>query len=408
MFFIIYRRWGFVFVLLAALIGFLLLLLTHSLSLPLLAIAALWIYYGRDSIDPETEELIPSNSVYFVPLWIWGSIVLVPAVLLTLFEVSVGRPLAIAAAREREAKGEAQAAVPAAQNDVPGFPAQPRLIDDPRSQIQPAPSQVTPVAQPAQAVAVAPMPPAKPKTLQESRRDFEKGQDLAKNGGAEIQKIAPELRITDVKTLRPGQRIWKYWGSHWQPVRVLSVADPSTLVIHWSGYSTAWDERVPLDQFRSAKPDPNEWPPPSADEDERGLIDVRKPDRGADFYVGSRFLCDTDRIWLPVEIKRAASPTTVEVHWCSFDKQWDETVATSRLRLPIEKPPFGARNEEPPGDAVTFITDLDAGEILMRQGFDWKPVRHVENLGIDHVLVTEDRRSTSRKVDRSSLRIVTK
>jgi len=409
---VVYRRWGLAFALLGVLIGFLLLLATFSFSLPLLAMAGLWIYYGRTGTDPETGEPLPPSSVYFIPLWVWGSILLLPATLLTVFELTVGRPLALVAAAEERKQAELRG----------GDPAPKQLPDTPAVSVAPGAAKqasLPPVADRAGATPGPPTPPAakpstaaapRPQTLAESMKVLEETRAFARK---EFEKAHPEPpppgeAVTDSRTLKPGQRLFARHGFHWSPVRVVAIAKPDTLVVHWVGYATVWDERMTIDRVRLGAQVDSFAVGMNVDKDERDLVPTRKPDRGAVMAPGMRFLCDTDDFWLPVEIVREVPPSSVRIRWVSFDSRFEETVPATRLRLPVEEPPWGSRGPIP-GDAVTLLTDLDGDRpILFRNGFEWKPVKGLEALGIEHVLITDPKvQGAPRRVKRSELRVQT-
>lgn len=406
---IIYRRWGLAFALAGALVGFLLLLATYSFSIPLLAIAALWIAYGRAGVDPETGEPIPSNSVFFIPLWVWGSVLLAPALLLTAFEVTVGRPLAMVAAAQRRREMMEQEV-----DGPPVLPAPPQ--EGPPSAIDgsgPPPGfgsvTATPATPPPDRPPPRPVPTGKTRTLEEAQRELAKQHEAAQKAfrDAHPEPPPPGQAVTETRMLKPGQKLLGKSGFYWGSARVVAVADPGTLVIHWVDQATAFDDRLKLDQVRINGEKDLDGPFGLKEKDEQDLVHVRKPDRGAATEPGMRFLCDTDGLWLPVEIVRKVSPESVQVRWMSFDRRFDETVPVSRLRLPIAEPPFGIHRAPPPGEPVTLLTDLQKdGPILHRFGFEWMEVQRAEAVGIDHVQFFDPRYPDQlRKVKRSELRV---
>lgn len=403
---VIYRRWGLAFALAGALVGFLLLLATYSFSIPLLAIAALWICCGRAGIDPETGEPIPSNSVFFIPLWVWGSVLLVPAVPMAAFEVAVGRPLAMVAAAERRREMADSEFIETPVRPGPSEGGPPSAID------QNAPLPPRRALPNASAAPSQPAPTAKPRTLAEAQQELAKQHEAAQKAFREAhpEPPPPGQAVTETRILKPGQKLLGKSGFHWASARVVAVADPGTLVIHWVGQSTAFDERLKLDQVRINGEKDLDGPFGLKEKDERDLVHVRKPDRGAATEPGMRFLCDTDGLWLPVEVVRKVAPESVQVRWMSFDRRFDETVPASRLRLPVSEPPFGIHPAPPPGEPVTLLTDLQKdGPILHRFGFEWMEVLRAGAVGIDHVQFFDPRYPDQlRKVKRSELRVQTR
>lgn len=407
---VIYRRWGLAFALAGALVGFLLLLATYSFSIPLLAIAALWIAYGRTGVDPETGEPIPSNSVFFIPLWVWGSVLLVPAVPIAAFEVTVGRPLAMVAAaeRRREMAELSPADLPAPTPAPEERP--PTTID--QDGPPPGLGSVAGTTPPPDRPPPRPVPMGRTMTLEEAQRELAKQHEAARKAfqDAHPEPPPPGQAVTETRMLKPGQKLLGKNGYHWACARVLAVADPGTLVIHWVDQATAFDERLKLDQVRINGEKDLDGPFGLKEKDERDLVHVRKPDRGAATEPGMRFLCDNDGLWLPVEVVRKVAPESVQVRWMSFDRRYDETVPASRLRLPIAEPPFGIHRAPPPGEPVTLLTDLQKdGPVLHRFGFEWMEVRVAEAVGIDHVQFFDPRYPDQlRKVKRSELRVQTR
>lgn len=400
---VIYRRWGLAFALAGALVGFLLLLATYSFSIPLLAIAALWIAYGRAGVDPETGEPILSNSVFFIPLWVWGSVLLLPAVLMAAFEMAVGRPLAMVAAAERRREMAEPELVGAPVLPVPSEGGPPGGIDQnaPHPPLRAISNTSVPPSRPA--------PAARPRTLAEAQRELAQQHEAAQKAFREAhpEPPPPGQAVTEPRILKPGQKLLGKSGYHWGSARVVAVADPGTLVIHWVDQATAFDERLKLDQVRISGEKDLDSPFGLKEKDERDLVHVRKPDRGAATEPGMRFLCDADGLWLPVDVVRKVPPESVHVHWISFDRRFDETVPASRLRLPVSEPPFGFQQAPPPGEPVTLLTDLQKdGPILHRFGFEWMEVLRAEAVGIDHVQFFDPRYPDQlRKVKRSELRV---
>ncbi|MCA8997677.1 MAG: hypothetical protein KDA80_11845, partial [Planctomycetaceae bacterium] len=76
---IIYRGWGLALLGAAIVLFPMLFLATGSFSVPVVAIAALWIWLGRRKFDEETGEDIPAPSVFFIPVWFYGALLTIPA-----------------------------------------------------------------------------------------------------------------------------------------------------------------------------------------------------------------------------------------------------------------------------------------------------------------------------------------
>lgn len=81
---IIYNLRGFLFGVAGLAVAVVFLVLTKFLTAGLVALGAFWIFFGRSpGIDPETGKKRPAGSIFFIPLFVWGILVLfltVPAV----------------------------------------------------------------------------------------------------------------------------------------------------------------------------------------------------------------------------------------------------------------------------------------------------------------------------------------
>ena len=88
---IIYRGWGLAWAGAGLVILPMLLILTGSVSCPLVVISSLWIRYGRARIDKESGETIPSPSVFFIPIWFYGAVLSVFALIFVGVETVNGR-----------------------------------------------------------------------------------------------------------------------------------------------------------------------------------------------------------------------------------------------------------------------------------------------------------------------------
>lgn len=80
---IIYNLKGLLVGLAGLAFGILILFLTRSLTLGIVAITMIWMAYGRSTIDKTTQEKIPAASVFFIPLFYWGiltAFLVVPAI----------------------------------------------------------------------------------------------------------------------------------------------------------------------------------------------------------------------------------------------------------------------------------------------------------------------------------------
>ncbi len=98
---IVYRGFGLVWILLGGLLAFILLALTQSLTVAAAGTAALWIWRGRGRINPETQERLPSPSVYFIPVWFYGAALVPASVIFLIVELNSGRVLSTTGDREQ-------------------------------------------------------------------------------------------------------------------------------------------------------------------------------------------------------------------------------------------------------------------------------------------------------------------
>ncbi|MFO0915876.1 MAG: hypothetical protein U0795_23155 [Pirellulales bacterium] len=76
---------GAVFGLLGLSVGFVVFGLTRSLTAGLVTLSGIWCWFGRTKANPETEEMSPAPSIFFIPLFYWGmllALAIVPAIAL--------------------------------------------------------------------------------------------------------------------------------------------------------------------------------------------------------------------------------------------------------------------------------------------------------------------------------------
>lgn len=352
---IIYRGWGLAWAGAGLVILPMLLVLTGSVSCPLVVISSLWIRYGRAKIDKESGEIIPSPSVFFIPIWFYGAVLSVIALILVGVETVNGR--AINWGRDLE-------------EDDTEF-VQNEISDEPRD----ADPQTDPGFAPGDTVTID----AGPKPDHAGTSTGTPPNDTTTKPSDPSSRAVPEPEIafgepvTDETELAPGQKLAAHWGRKWYQVSV--VADDDRLVrVDWLG-SNAWKANpvarttlrvVSDEEFEECVRYGNDAPVSPGD-----VI-------GDDVVIntGDMLVCEAFGNWLPVRVQGVEDDGRVKISWLNFDKKWNESVDRSRLRTPPDKSksPSTSRSSKTgtsadgnaPGIQVTDETELAPGQKLAR------------------------------------------
>lgn len=94
---IIFNLMGAVVTISGLLAGAVLLVLTGKVTIAILAIVSIWMYFGRSKADKETGEKQPAPSVFFIPMFFWGIVgclALFPAVMIDIaMALNDGKPV---------------------------------------------------------------------------------------------------------------------------------------------------------------------------------------------------------------------------------------------------------------------------------------------------------------------------
>jgi hypothetical protein len=131
---VIYRGFGLLWIFLGGLLAFILAVLTQSLTVAAAGTAALWIWRGRGRINPETQERLPSPSVYFIPIWFYGAVLVPASVVFLVVELNSGRVLSTTGDREQaiaEASGLTIDDQSVSDDDAPRI----RMVDESAGEI---------------------------------------------------------------------------------------------------------------------------------------------------------------------------------------------------------------------------------------------------------------------------------
>lgn len=123
--FVFYRGLGLVWALLGAILAPILLFATSSLSVALFAVAGFWIFFGRGNFEPkaltdlDNEGRPKSPTVFFMPVWFYGALVVPLALVAAGIEFANGRILVPRDQDERQAAADSgQSAFDAANDSI--------------------------------------------------------------------------------------------------------------------------------------------------------------------------------------------------------------------------------------------------------------------------------------------------
>lgn len=341
---VIYRGWGLLQFALGVCV-FVVLLISGTLTLPLVGVAAFWLYYGRGKLDPESGERAPSPSVYWIPVWFYGAVVVPIALTVGGLELINGRFLAgndveIDAPVAEFDASESEFDERVTQTDAPG--------DPPTGEDRVAATQT--------------LRPARPTT----------------GRPAPVEENLPGTAVTMETEIRPGLRLISKWGKRWYPVEVVGFGQGESLLVDWLGWGNYRSRPKPRSELRLIAEDEwDQYPPydePSTEPPGAQVAAASKLSRGQEL------LCHVSAVWLPVTVKSVEDNGAVTIRWKGFRDSFDETVSRSRLcRDP----------DAPPGRPVTNETVFSPGQKLAgRSGSGWYQVVVVgvgEHVHVDFV-----------------------
>lgn len=385
---IVYRGFGLVWILLGGVLAFILAVLTQSLTVAAAGTAALWIWRGRGRINPETQERLPSPSVYFIPVWFYGAVLVPASVIFLVVELNSGRVLSTTGDREQaiaEASGLTIDDQTIGDDSTPRI----RMVDESTGEIttieipqhdpsddtasaladqgssksaEPA-SQTTSLsapenktdALPQENVASAPpadepdtaeapsaqSPATEPQSPARSRRPVDPRQRIADArqnrsrsrssvaGASADSDTSPGNPVTNETVLRPGQKLAASWARKWYQVVVVGI-DNRGIHVDWVG-SNGWrNNRVRQETLRVV-----------SDEEFAECLQYGKDEpllpgevlaAGEEPSASFMYLCEAPGSWIPVRALSTLDDGTIEVDWLRFDATQNSAVPAERLR----------------------------------------------------------------------------
>lgn len=361
---IIYRGWGLAWAAAGMVLFPVLFLLTGSLSCPLIAISALWIRYGRAKKHKDSDETIPSPSVFFIPVWFYGAVLAPIAMVLVGVETMKGRVV------DWEADAD---------------PIELHEIAEDGDPLPVATSNIS-TAKDSTAAGETPTPAGNREEPEESRvlaLPQVASHNTATKGPASTalkpESVSPVVSVKDDAPgnpvsadteLRPGQKLAAAWAGKWYQVAV--VADEGgTLRVDWLG-SNSWNSsRARRDSLRLVSEE--EFQKCLRYGSEEPITPGPALAVDTTLKLGDVLLCEASGSWLPVRVLQEADGQ-VQIGWQGFAEKWNQTVSRDQLRLRPEKSQpasptstTGNRSDEDaPGIPVTDDVDLAPGQKLAR------------------------------------------
>ena len=344
--FIIYRGLGLAWAALGVLVLLVVMLATGSIGIALTTVAAGWIYFGRGDFEPrwfqdeEQQDQRQAPTVFFIPIWVYGLLVVPIALGATTLELIHGRVLTVPENGEQHVGAEDRGAAqhdrnrrtpePAVENVEAGgaeadfdgsdiVSTSDRLPDgeDEVQHTSPPADKVPPVVQRrhqggrSSSTFVPPHP--------RHRSKFSPPSISGPKG--------PGEPVTSDTILGPGQKLAGYWGGKWSQVLVTGFQGQDVL--------TAWVHSNTWTSFRMSRKDLRLVSDSEFAECRKKYNDVpiTHPPLSPTLKVSrnERLLCRVSDYWLPVETTGPESDQGVPIHWTGFDKEFDEVVDRSRL-----------------------------------------------------------------------------
>lgn len=418
---IVYRGFGLLWIFLGGLLAFFLAVLTQSLTVAAAGTAALWIWRGRGRINAETQERSPSPSVYFIPIWLYGAVLVPVSLFLLVVELNSGRVLLTTGDREQAVADEFGLIIDEEADGSDGAP-RIRIVDPSTGEIETV--QVPQEEPPDDADAVLSDRSTSESALtgsQENRSPATKGaapsvpqanaapqQTTEKSDTADVRTgrrrtIDPQKAVADAKAsieaarsarqarsrgnssvpsasldrgtspgepvtdetiLRPGQQLAASWARKWYQVVVVGLNNNGVRV-DWVG-SNAWrNNQVRRDILRVV-----------SDKDFAGclqyghdepLVPGKALPTGERPSLGILYLCEASGSWIPVRARSVLDDGLVEVDWFNFDSTLNENVEVERLRK-FSSNSSSRRQLMSLTQKLAFNTGATTGAIALRTG----------------------------------------
>jgi ribosomal protein L27 len=352
---VIYRGWGLAWAGAGLVILPMFLVLTGSVSCPLVVISALWIRYGRARIDKDSGETIPSPSVFFIPIWFYGAVLSVVALVMAGVETVNGR--VVNWGRDLD-EGDTQLV----QNEIPDEP----LDTDPQTVSGFAPDDTLEID-------------GRPKPNQAETSTRTPPKNTTTKPPAPSSRAVPEIEIafgelvTDETELAPGQTLAASWGRKWYQVSVVADDDRSVRV-DWLGSNTWKANRVARTTLRIVSEEEFEKCSRYGNDDPVSPGEILAND--VVIKIGDMLVCEAFGNWLPVRVQGVEDDGLVKISWLNFDEKWNESVGRDRLRTPFDKSEARSKSRssktgtsadgKAPGTQVTDETELAPGQKLAR------------------------------------------
>jgi hypothetical protein len=146
--------------------------------------------------------------------------------------------------------------------------------------------------------------------------------------------------------LKAGDAVRVEWGGTWWPAEVVAVRKDGKVKIHYTGWSSDWDEVVPPGRVRTGPAGPDEVSAPLCAA--KGAMDSGAPPADSlqvhltttpvtehtILRVGDAVHADYQGTWWPAEVISLESDGRLRIRYPGWDASWDEIIPRDRLRAP--------------------------------------------------------------------------
>lgn len=109
-----------------------------------------------------------------------------------------------------------------------------------------------------------------------------------------------------------GQKIDVLWKGNWYAAEVIGHGRNCTR-IHYTGYSSSWDECVGSQRMRGA-----------------GFTQTKKAT--GNYFSGQKVMVEWHGSWYPGEVLNVLGNNKFKIHYDNYSTSWDEVVSDRRLR----------------------------------------------------------------------------